>query len=516
MLNFLKKSRAAFGNLHNNSLEFFVPTMIALFYGLFMILTIQSGTAFGVLFNILVFALLGAGVKEGNSLFHSLALSDKEKVNLAYKTFCFWAMAVLLFKGTWALVWKGFVQQLVGGNIFDAFYFTEPSMTTYYGIALYGFLISVGFEFLLFPILFVENKKRKILYFLKASVVTLLPTIGMNSIGYFLYKTNPNSLGGSWFSIGAFTTFPKTVLLFLLVYAGLFMVAAIIYAEKMALNQYRKNLEARQYVLQTATKLAAKSRRKKKVILGVIMTFVGVFLIGLGFIVSNLSNELGAVEDFQVVGTQLTEDSVFGPMVFQDKVYFPTHEGIQVKETEKETLGFFTFKGEDASGIFYRLFLSNYAYVDKSDKEKIYCWVEGMDFYTYIRADYMVSQLKEKNYKKLVAFDADWLDQQAWAKSPSRVGIHDLDGELFNQLEKTFGPVNYRVKDFENIDAYYGIVGIKEPYVYEEWQSEGDYYLNHSDVIGCVLVKEGKYYYGSLENQMPEEMLPAIKALLAI
>lgn len=121
MLSFLRKSRAAFGNLHHNQVPFGIAILIGLCYSFTLLLTIQSGTVFGPLFNVLLFALLGAGTREGNSLFHGLSLSRKEKVDLAFKTFCFWAVLYIVFKIFKSLIWVSWIYQITGNGIFEIF-----------------------------------------------------------------------------------------------------------------------------------------------------------------------------------------------------------------------------------------------------------------------------------------------------------------------------------------------------------------------------------------------------------
>ncbi len=512
MLSFLKKSRAAFGGLHHNELSFLMPALVALFYSLSLTFTIQSGTAFGVLFNVLVFAFLGAGIREEKSLFHSLAVSPKEKVNLAYKTFCFWAVAVLFFKGFKFLIWKSFTLQIMGGTFLESFYWSEPSMTAYYAIWVYGFFISIGFECLLFPILFIEKNRSQVIYFVKVALVALLPTFAFNSIGSFLFKVNTERLSTGWISLSAFTAFPPAFLQGLVLYAALFMIAAIIYAQKIALNHYNESFENRKFFVESTEGIVLKKKRSKRIIIGSITLVIVVFITGIIYISSQLTKAYGEVKDLEIAGTQLTEDHVFGPMLLGNQVYFPTHQEIEMKEEEQ--LGFFTFKGEDATGLFYRLFISNFAIVDKADPQRTYCKVEGADMYTYVKAQTMEQSYPIKEYVNIMTFDADWLDQHAMAEANSRVGMHDVDPSLFRKLEERFGAVAYRSEDFDQIDAFYALVGVKKAYVQDKWQPEADYYLNYSDVLGCILVKNGQYYYGNLENKIPEDWVEMIKKIL--
>lgn len=475
-----------------------------------MIVTIQSVSAFGILFNTLLFALLGAGVRQTNSLFHNLALSRKEKVTLTYATFCFWIILVWLLKGINACVWKVAISQFASLNFIDSFYFDEPIMMVFYAVGLYGLFISIGFEFMLFPILFMDKKREKIVYFIKVTLVTILPTLVFNTIGFYLCKGQEDYKNNAWFSSSSFAVFPKSILILLIIYAGIFMAVAVVVSRRIAENHYNKTMKERIYTIQIEAKADGK---KKKIFRGMIIALISMILLGLVFLFSTIKREINEVSRLKVGGTHLTEDTVFGPMVLKGEVYFPTQKELEF--TDKEEAGRFTYKEEDATGLFYSLFINNIAYVDHADADNTYCIVEGADLYSYVKADYMEENFKIDQYKKIVMFDPDWLDQQAWSSSGSRVGIHDADYELLQNLENLFGAVSYHAADFESVDSYFAVVAVKEEYEKTEWQSEAEYYLNDSDVVGCILVKAGKYYYGNYENLIPDNLVKEIKDFLS-
>lgn len=509
MINFLKKSRSAFGNLQCNSVTFGLPFLVALCYSLSLTLTIQAGAAFGTIFNVLLFALLGAGLKNQKSLFHGLAISRKEKVKLAYQTFLFWVIFILLVSALKVILWKWFTLQFTYGSMWDFLDWRDPNLVKFKLTSVYGFFISIGLEFLLFPILFIEGGKSQVTYLFKVIFMTLVPTILLNSVGYFLLQVSYGHQYSAWFSIVSLTAYPVAVLVGFTLCAAGFAVLMVVLAPKMALKFYNASLNNRVFYKVTEEAIA---RRKKchKSLAVISMILLLTIITGCTiFVMTNLGREQEQIKDMKVVATQLTDDHVFGPMVMGQEVYFPTDQNVELKDKEK--IGLFTFKGEDGSSLFYRMLISNFAVIDKGDPNRTYCQVEGTDFYTYIKAEAMEENYDVNTYSNLIAFDSDWIDQQAFAKEGSRVGMHDVKLSVFRQLENKYGVVNYRVRDFSEMDAYYALVGVKQPYLYQEWQSEWDYYLNNSDVLGCILVKDGDYYYGNLENKISDDLAKAIK-----
>lgn len=511
MFQFLKKSRAAFCDLHANPKDFMTAFIIAILYSVIMMITIRSANAFGILFNTLLFTFLGAGVKQSNSLFHSLSLTQKEKVDLTYTTFCFWLIFVFLLKGIYACMWKIAITQFAGLNFIDSFYFDEPIMLVFYAVWLYGLFISIGFEFMLFPILFIDEKRKKVNYFIKAAFISILPTLLFNTIGFFLCRKQEDYKYNAWFSSDSFAVFPMNVLVFLIIYAGIFMVTAVAASIKIAEKHYNKSMKERKYTISTESEIYG--RKKKLYIRGIIIVTISMILLGVVFLFSALKREINEVRRLKVAGTQLTEDTVFGPMVLKGEVYFPTQE--ELKFEDKKEAGSFTYKGEDTTGLFYSLFIHNIAYLDHADADNTYCIVEGADLYSYVKADYMEENFKSDQYKKIVMFDPDWLEQQAWSKNGSRAGIHDADYTILQNLEELFGAVTYRAVDFESVDSYFAVVAVKGEYKKTEWLSEADYYLNDSDVVGCILVKDEKYYYGNYENLIPDNLANEIKNSLS-
>jgi hypothetical protein len=288
------------------------------------------------------------------------------------------------------------------------------------------------------------------------------------------------------------------------------MFASIILSWKIANKNYDKAMYQKNYFIKTEKN----KKSVKRIIVAIIILVIAVILLGIVRIGISFEQELSKVNSKKVVATQLTQDDCFGPMVMDNIVYMPIRGEIELKE-EKE-IGLFTYQDEDASDLLYGLFFSNFVYVDATDTNKTYCVAKGSDYHSYVRADFMEEKFDLGEYKKFVALDTGFLDKQAWDDDDSRVGIHDVDNALFEELENLFGIVEYRAEEFEQIDTYYAIIGTKENYVkQDEWDSETNFYLNNSDVIGCILVKDGKYYYGSLENLIPEELSLKVKTMLA-
>jgi hypothetical protein len=498
----MKKLRALFFGLNTNRIHFLQALCITIAYNLITSMFDQSGVIVGFLFNLLLFAFLGAAVRPGNSLFCNLAMTRKEKVKEVYQSFAFIISLIVLWKIVSGLIWNLILMRFSGEGFQGFFSFNEPEVKKYYILQAYTFFTTMGFEFLLFPILFITRTKNKIMYFIKAALVSVLPTWMFCFFGILL----SGSQNKSWYSFlylaDAFMEFPQKVLLCALLYAAIFMAVSIWAANKIAWKQFEKEMGQRIYQIE---KKAGKGRKKRWLLIAAAATGI-LCVTGVSALLFSEAKQLEKIRSLEVAGTQLTKDTVFGPMVMSGEVYLPSTYVPELKNEEER--GLFLYKGENQKDLLYGLLFANYAYTDQTDENKTYCRVRGSDLHSYVRADHMEKMFDLENYKKAVILDPDFLDKQAGQVRNSRVGIHDLDLNVLNDLENMFGEVTYKTDDFDQIDSYYPVLGTREAYGNEEWMSEAEFYLNNSEVIGCILVRDGNYYYGNLNNPIPREVIP--------
>lgn len=254
--------------------------------------------------------------------------------------------------------------------------------------------------------------------------------------------------------------------------------------------------------------LIIKEGKKKKIFI-IIIFFILIGLIAsisIGVIVlSNASSESHS----QKVAESLTEDNVYGPMVFEDNVYFPTQEEKYLFEdaNNSEVIGYFGFKNEDTNSFIYKEFFSNGVYVDITDESHTSCKMRGCDSGDYVKASELEKNCNYEDYNYFTMWEEDWLDQSAY-RIDGRVGYHEVSKEWVTKLENLYGEVIYRVEDFKNYDMYYTLGAFKNK---NEINNE---FIVTPLCVGCILVKDDRYYYGNLDNEITGELLTELKTSL--
>lgn len=503
MICFIKKLRALLFGLNSNRLNFLQAFCVSISYSLVTLMFYQSGASIGFFFNLFLFAVLGAAVRQGDSLFCNLAMTRSDKVKIAYQSFAFIILLILLWKVFIGLIWNLILLKVTGKDFQSLFFFYTPEAKRYYINQVYTFFITMGFEFLLFPILFMRRTRHQIVYFIKTALSCIFLTWIFCYIGRLLSENQNKDWQHIWSLSEIFEEMPQRFLVIAPCYAFFFLTGSAWAAFRIANKQFEK--ERKQQIYQRATENMV--RKRHWLIMAV--SAVGVVLVmGVSFLLFPVVKQLKEIRSLKVAGTQLTDDTVFGPMVMNGEVYLPSTYIPEL--VNEENRGLFLYKGENQNDIMYGLFFANYAYTDLTDEQKTYCRVKGSDLHSYVRADHMERLYDRNDYEKAIILDPDFLEKQSRAADNSRVGIHDLELKYLDDLEAMFGEVTYEPEDFAQIESYYPILGIREAYVYKEWESESTYYLNHSQVIGCILVKSGNYYYGNLKNLIPKEAIPSI------
>ena len=80
--------------------------------------------------------------------------------------------------------------------------------------------------------------------------------------------------------------------------------------------------------------------------------------------------------------------------------------------------------------------------------------------------------------------------------------------KLITKLEEQFGYVNYATDDFKDYDAYFTISGYND--IQQAFMNDG----SAGDWVGCILVKDDRFYYGSYENEITGELLELLHSVL--
>ena len=103
-------------------------------------------------------------------------------------------------------------------------------------------------------------------------------------------------------------------------------------------------------------------------------------------------------------------------------------------------------------------------------------------------------------------WDEDWALESAYSHEPT--GYVACPADLIQGLRMQFPDVTYRTADFSDYDAYFTLRGYQEmEQALEEDPVDGDW-------VGCILVKDNKFYFGSYENQITGICLQQLRKVL--
>ncbi len=103
-------------------------------------------------------------------------------------------------------------------------------------------------------------------------------------------------------------------------------------------------------------------------------------------------------------------------------------------------------------------------------------------------------------------WDEDWVLESAYSHEPT--GYVACPADLIRGLRMQFPDVTYRTADFSDYDAYFTLRGYQNmEQALEEDPVDGDW-------VGCILVKDNKFYFGSYENQITGICLQQLRKVL--
>ena len=223
-----------------------------------------------------------------------------------------------------------------------------------------------------------------------------------------------------------------------------------------------------------------------------VVLLFGLCVAGAGTVVFFMSPADDEEAEYTRVARCLTDDSKMGPMVYRSQVYVPIKIELDYDENGK-ALGYIGYKGQDCESRFYKMAVANVLYSDKKD-DQTYMQMSGADRLSYKKMSVMEKVDSWKRDNVFLLWDEDWSSESAYSKEVT--GYTECEKQFVESLENTFGEVKIDPQDFKKYDAYFTI----ESYPAMKDAVEGDNQIG--TWVGCILVKDNKFYYGSYENQI--------------
>ncbi|MCI7112077.1 MAG: hypothetical protein MR957_00225 [Lachnobacterium sp.] len=385
------------------------------------------------------------------------------------------AMEVILFISRFS-GW-GNVKKLNVKQYFKGIYGASVSDSWIYIFAaflVFAFIVS------LFPLIFVRTRKYWIEYIMTDSVIHALICVMIVAVGRIFISGSGRKKAMCVFDE---LLLCKNMEIWQIV---LFLAAAVILTVAEVYAAYRTALKI--------CMMHQKEVKKKSVRISTVTVVLlfGLCVAGAGTVVFFMSPADDEEAEYTRVARCLTDDSKMGPMVYRSQVYVPIKIELDYDENGK-ALGYIGYKGQDCESRFYKMAVANVLYSDKKD-DQTYMQMSGADRLSYKKMSVMEKVDSWKRDNVFLLWDEDWSSESAYSKEVT--GYTECEKQFVESLENTFGEVKIDPQDFKKYDAYFTI----ESYPAMKDAVEGDNQIG--TWVGCILVKDNKFYYGNYENQI--------------
>lgn len=226
-----------------------------------------------------------------------------------------------------------------------------------------------------------------------------------------------------------------------------------------------------------------------------IILITGVVIIGFFVTGKYCADKNNEKLQYSIVAEAMTDDFVLGPIECNDAVYVPVSDNLNYDE-EGCPLGYISQKGQKDNSLL-KFSMNNIIYSNGDDLS--YLQMAGTEYNSFRN----VKELECKRYwmddEVFILWDEDWADECAYSKNVT--GYTECGKNLITGLENTFGEVDYDIEDFKDYDAYFTIRS------YKDFKEVIEQETPYGDWVGCILVKDNEFYYGSYDNKITGVML---------
>ena len=156
-------------------------------------------------------------------------------------------------------------------------------------------------------------------------------------------------------------------------------------------------------------------------------------------------------------------------------------------------LGYLAERDQDCSTRFYQLAVANLLYEDPSGRSSR-LQMQGASSGVYAPMEEVEERQAWKQDEVFLLWDEDWVSESAYTHEPT--GYTACNRDFIEGLEMQFPQTYYRVSDFDDYDAYFTISA------YPDMETALEDGMSPGNWVGCILVKNNKFYYDSYENQI--------------
>lgn len=446
------------------------------------------------------FFLLRTIVSEGNRMTHHLAMTSRQEIGYLLWDYSagylvLWGILRLAFLFSRVSGWGNisgssaleFVRQMWETSLFEKWAYL------FAGIVMFAFVLS------LFPLVVIRERVRWVRYALMDAAVFALVCLGIGT--FCRMRLEPDTGGRA-------TCLIDHLLLCggLKEYQEAFCIAGIVIFT-LAVGCFVFWYSSRQYGPvpgQANPKFQKEKQKGKKKVFKRLPAVIGsaaavcVVLLIVFFMPKDTTG------DYVKVAEYLTKDTSMAPMEYGGSIYIPVHEDPKLDETWTAQ-GYLADRKERCDSRFYQIAVANLLYSDPTGNTDL-VQTAGNNPVVYAPAQKVETAAAWKNDHIFLLWDEEWESESAYSHEPT--GYAACTEDFVRGLRMQFPDVTYHVADFSDYDAYFTIRGYADmDQALEKGPQSGDW-------VGCILVKDNRFYFGNLDNQITGICLQQLRDVL--
>ncbi|WP_027422031.1 hypothetical protein [Lachnobacterium bovis] len=460
----------------------------------------------GILLSYYIMRLVA---KSKSNICHTLPIGSLKEVDYILCGY------ILIFMVSWGIVkimvvasrmigWSN-LNGMSPGEYIDSIYGSSLFERWAYFIA---WIIVAAFAISLFPLVVIKTKRFFMLYLLiDSGIFYVVCKVIIVTCGSFLPQKNRRMHIKTLLDYMLVCHMPRRLVatgIIGLMGIGLALIVLlvrkishVIYAPSKVNTSNKKLKKIKEYIELSQEEKKAHKIKKLKITVSVLFAIfcLGVGLVKIGKIIKyNIQDEEGV--SYVKVAECLTNDKAFGPICYKNKIYVPIDETFNFDKNGGKPLGYLGYKGQNCQTQLYKLTIGNMLYKNMNDDPKYkYCLeMSGADYNSYKRVDKVEKEAFYKQDKVFVLWDEDWINETSYGAD--KTGYTIIEKGFVERLVERFGKIKYNPNDFKSYDTYFTIRS------YQESKSVNGSEIVNGNWVGCILVKNNKFYFGNYKNQI--------------
>ena len=389
----------------------------------------------------IVFYQLRNVMRERNRLTHQMAMTSRGEIVYWMRNYCvgyllLWFLLRLVFLFSRVTGWGNisgasaleYFRNLIAVSMFEkwAYLFVD--------VLMFAFIVS------LFPLTVIAKTEHWVLYVLMDGAIFSLVCLVIEQIGYYFTKTKSSCVIDSLLLCNKMKTGQEAVWILGIVLFAL-LVCAVSYGYAVRCYGPKKGrIDAAAIQMAQRQKPIYKGKGLVHNVLVILCGITAVCVVA-GIVFFMPEDTAGG---YVKVAEFLTGDEVLGPMLYENQVYIPINEKLNLDETGTAQ-GYLAGKKENCNSRFYQLAVANLLYTDDT-KRTNRVQMEGAKSGVYAP----VTELEQKDaWEKddvFLLWDEEWVSESTYSHEPT--GYTACNADFIKGLTMQFPQVNYHAEDF--------------------------------------------------------------------